>query len=111
MIYTVIPVVLIISFVCGYVLRMSPNSLYVIGKLYIIKRDNARSGDPFISKGFMHGTQEPWYKGQGIQVRVCSRSLQVGTCKPTKHKTEEEGVLDAIGGRYLDETVDSIGNW
>ena len=101
-------VLLSIAFI---VVRLEYNVIYVFSVFFIIKRDNAKSSDPFICRSFMHGLQKPWYRGKGIQIRLKSKNLQIGVCRPSKHPTEEAGVLDAIGGRYLDESVEKIGNW
>ena len=87
------------------------NCLYVFRRLYLIKRDIGVKGTPLITKAFIRGTQAPWYIGHGIQFRVRTTTLQFGLCKSTDHKTEEEGVLSAMGGRFLEDPADAIGKW
>lgn len=110
MIFLIVMVVLVLT-LFSLVALLDTNSLYVIGNLYVIKRDNAILGTKVVSKAFMRSISAPWYRGTGIQFRHQNKSIQIGICKRDKHHTEEDGVLDAIGGRFLDESVHNIGNW
>lgn len=108
-IITIITIAILVCLYIGY--RAQMNTLYVVGRLYLIKRDNARLTDPVASVGFMRGINHPWYTGRGVQLRVKHKALQIGVCKKGEQHTEEKGVLNAIGGRYLDKPIDELRNW
>lgn len=59
----------------------------------------------------MRETDAPWRSGKGCQFRTNKYTLQVGLCKKLSVKDETEGILNAVGGRMLDISVDEIGNW
>lgn len=111
MIYTVLVLAIVLLVACLLIKKANTNMLYVFGRLYLIKRDNARRYEPAVSIGFMRGISPPWYTGRGLQLRIKQQSLQIGICKPGIAKTDEEGVLEAVGGRYLDKPVDELRNW
>jgi hypothetical protein len=55
---------------------------------------------------------EPWRVGSGIQIRFAKhRTFQVGLCSVTAPTDEETGILNAVGGRYMDTTAEEIGEW
>jgi hypothetical protein len=105
--YSILVVVLLL--VLAY--KSALNRLFPVGPLYLIRRDNGSSKDPFICIGFMHEVSHPWRRGKGIQVRIRSQVLQFGLCKKHPQQKEDEGVLSAIGGRYMDTDVKDIRGW
>lgn len=90
----------------------SINLVQAVGPLYWITRDYVPKGTPIVSKGFMRELGEPWRVGAGIQIRFAqNRTFQIGWCHKTAPATEDEGVLSAVGGRYMDVTAEEIGEW
>lgn len=103
---------LIIISLCLYLLfRNTLNRLQYIGPVYWITRDNTPKGTPLLSIGFMRQTSFPWKIGKGIQVSLHNYSFQLGICKKSNHYDEEEGILGALGGRYLDTSTKDIREW
>ena len=93
------------------VFKVSLNRVFPVGPLYFIRRDTGTYKDPVVCKGFMHEIAAPWRRGRGLQVRVRSQVFQVGLCKKHPDQKEDEGVLSAIGGRYMDTEVKDIREW
>jgi hypothetical protein len=93
------------------IFKTALNKVFPLGPLYFIRRDNGTKGTPLICKAFMHEISHPWRRGKGIQVRIRSQVLQVGVCKKYPDQREDEGVLSAIGGRYMDTEVKDIREW
>jgi hypothetical protein len=87
------------------------NNLYVYKKLYWIIKNTGKSGDKFISDGFMRQTSPPWLVGRGVQIRVGKYVLQIGTCGDAKELDEQNGLLHAIQGRVMETNPDEIGAW
>jgi len=91
------------------------NKVQVAARLYWITRDLVVTGTPFVSKGFMRETDAPWRTGQGIQLRVLSRTFQVGICSKGRSTSpiedEVSGLVYAIQGRLMDDSPHKIGNW
>jgi len=112
MITLVISIVLSLSVVVtSVILKIALNRVFVIGNLYMIRRDNGKPSDRLIAKGFMHEISAPWRKGKGLQVRIKSQVFQIGFCRKHPHHKEDEGVLAAMGGRYMDVTAKDIREW
>lgn len=102
---------LLIALASGYpIFKNTLNKVQAIGPVYWITRDYCVPSTPFICRGFMHEVDPPWRKGKGIQVRVGSRTFQVGLCRKHNHD-EVDGVLAAMDGRFLDLEPKEIGNW
>lgn len=93
------------------IFKTALNKVFPLGPLYFIRRDNGTKGMPRICKAFMHEISSPWRRGKGIQVRIGTQVLQVGLCKKYPDQREDEGVLSAIGGRYMDTEVKDIREW
>ena len=108
---TYILIVLLTSTIVIMISRLRSNALYVFKGLYIIRRDNGKSSDKRLSKAFMRGLSYPWYTGRGIQLRIKSNVIQIGTCKAHPDQQEEEGALSVVGGRYMDSTAKDIREW
>lgn len=91
----------------------STNLVQGFWRIYWITRDFTPPQTPFISKAFMRELAPPWRVGNGIQVRLPKNYVfQVGICLRTSPPSEEVGVLQAVGGRYMDEvTPEDIGEW
>lgn len=87
------------------------NKVRGFGPFYWIIRDFADVRTPRICTGFMRETDAPWRSGKGCQFRTDKYTLQVGLCKKLPVKDETDGILNAVGGRMLDISVDEIGNW
>jgi hypothetical protein len=104
----VIPFVIIVLY---WLFKDTLNRLQYIGPLYWITRDNGVYGDRVVTKAFMRQTAAPWKTGKGIQFRFRTYTFQIGLCRSTKLSQEDEGLLHAMQGRYLDDTVDAIRNW
>ena len=109
MIYIAVVLALIILFI--WIIKISLNRLFVIGFVYVIRRDNGKSSDKHVATGFMRGISPPWYTGRGIQARIGTQVVQIGVCRKNKHHKEDEGVLSAMGGRYMDVTAKDIREW
>lgn len=87
------------------------NRIQYVGPVYWVTRDNGSYKDPLITKAFMRHTAPPWKVGKGIQLRCGKYTFQFGLCRSTKLSTEEEGLLHALQGRFLDSDAKDIGNW
>ena len=110
MTYTVLLLLVIVLLVVA-TLRKALNRVVGFGPFYVIRRDNGKKSDPKVTTGFMKEIAAPWRQGKGVQITVSTFVLQVGVCKKHNHPSEEEGVLTAIGGRYLDSTTQEIREW
>jgi len=107
---TLISLVAVVCF--GWVIfSNSMNLVQNVGALYWIIRDSAKKGDRIISSAFMRSLEEPWLIGKGVQVRFFKYSVQVGMCYPNQFDSEEDGVLNAMTGRYMEDNAKEIGNW
>lgn len=96
----------------GWVIfKDSMNLVQSVGRVYWIIRNNAKKGDRIVSTAFMRGTDEPWLIGEGIQFRFFKYTFHIGLCYPVPADSEEEGVLNAMQGRYMEEPAKEIGNW
>ena len=109
-------IIFIISFVflsiCFVYKCTSLNAVTLFGSLYWIIRDNSSLNIPHVSIGFMRQTSHPWKIGKGLQFRFSNYSVQVGLCRShNSFKTEEDGLLEALGGRILEEDASTIRNW
>lgn len=105
-------IVTLLVIIGSYVLfKDTMNRIQYIGPLYWITRDNGRYGDPVITKAFMRQTAAPWKTGKGVQLRFRKYTFQAGICRATKLVKEDEGLLHAMQGRYLDDPVDAIRTW
>jgi hypothetical protein len=87
------------------------NRLYYIGPLYWITRDNAKKGDKVVGLGFMRQTAPPWKTGRGLHLRIGKYSFQIGLARNNKAADEEQGMLVAVNGRFLEMTPSDIGDW
>jgi hypothetical protein len=95
-----------------FLFKDSLNLVQSVGRVYWITRDYVPKGTPIIAKGFMRELGEPWRVGSGLQIRFAkNRTFQVGICAPTAPTDEENGILNAVGGRYMDATAEEIGEW
>ena len=81
------------------------------GRIYWIIRDFVDLRTPLMCTGFMKETDYPWRHGKGVQIRTSKYTLQIGLCKRLKVVTETDGILQAIGGRYLDTPAREDGMW
>ena len=102
---------LLIGLCISFIYIKALNRVFPIGPVYFIRRDNGSKNTPVLCKAFMHEISNPWRRGKGIQVRIRSQVLQVGVCKKYPDQREDEGVLSAIGGRYMDTEVKDIREW
>lgn len=87
------------------------NYLWTFGKIYWVFRDNGTKGTPFIAMGFMRQLSEPYFRGSGPQIRIGKYTLQIGLASKTSADSEEDGVLKAMDGYYMDASGEEIGNW
>ena len=101
----------IVSLCLYLVFRDTLNRLQYIGPIYWITRDNTPKDYPLLSIGFMRQTSFPWKIGKGLQVSFGRYSFQFGICKKSNHSDETEGILGALGGRYLDTSTRDIREW
>jgi hypothetical protein len=102
---------LILALAVVSLFKYSLNRVFPIGPFYFIRRDNGSKSMPVLCKGFMNEISSPWRRGKGLQIRIRSQVLQVGLCKKYPDQREDEGVLSAIGGRYMDTEVKDIREW
>lgn len=94
-----------------FLFKDTMNILQGVGPVYWITRDNIVCKTPIITTGIMRELNEPWRIGKGIQFTHRTYSFQIGLCKKNKHKTTEEGILAAMGARYMDTNPKELGNW
>jgi hypothetical protein len=87
------------------------NRVITIGPFYYILRDNGALTDPLICKGFMNQLRAPWRKGKGLQVSYKTYTFQVGISKKYPNQEEDQGIMSAVGGRYLDTDTKDIREW
>lgn len=87
------------------------NAVYGIGPIYWIKRDIKPNNTPFLCKGFMRETDAPWRVGTGIQLAISHYTLQIGRCKAQDAEDDDEGLLAALQGTYMDASVSKIREW
>lgn len=96
----------------GYLIfKDSMNLVQRVGRVYWIVRDNGTPDTPWVASGFMRMTSAPWLVGSGVQFRFRRHTLQIGLCSPQPVADETEGVLNAVGGRYMDDAPEEIGVW
>lgn len=87
------------------------NKVKGFGPFYWIVRDFADVRTSRICTGFMREIDAPWRSGKGLQFRTNKYTLQVGVCRKLPISDETDGILNAVGGRMLDISVDEIGTW
>lgn len=104
--YPIMGLVFITSYY--YTFKDTMNVLQVVGPVYWITKNNVPK-TPFVSKGFMHETSEPWRRGTGVQFRVRKHSFQIGLCKK-QNLDETTGALSALQGRFLETSPQDIGS-
>lgn len=64
----------------------------------------------------MRQTDSPWLRGRGIQARVGKYVFQIGILNKRDKGDEglfdaETGLLEALGGYYMDSSADEIRRW
>jgi hypothetical protein len=59
----------------------------------------------------MRQTSPPWKVGKGPQIRIGKYAFQFGLARKTGMKTEEDGLLMAVQGRFMDTKPGDIGDW
>jgi hypothetical protein len=94
-----------------FVFKDTANSVQAVGPVYWITRDYEKVQKPRIGSGFMVETDSPWRSGKGIQISLHKKSFQIGLCKKTKYKNEQEAELGVLGARFMDTRPTDIGNW
>jgi hypothetical protein len=87
------------------------NRVVTVGFFYYILRDNGSLLDPVVCKAFMNQLCEPWRKGKGVQFRFKTYTFQVGVSKKYPGQPDDQGVMSAVGGRYLDTDTQEIREW
>lgn len=108
----VIGALLVLLIGAWFLFKDSLNLVQSVGRVYWITRDYVPKGTPLVAKGFMRELGEPWRVGSGLQIRFSkNRTFQVGLCQQTAPVDEENGILNAVGGRYMDVTAEEIGEW
>ena len=96
----------------GYFLfKDTINSVQSVGPVYWITRDYDNSQKLYVGSGFMREVDEPWRIGKGLQISLHKKSFQIGLCKKTKYKDQEEAELGVLGARFMDTRPTDIGNW
>lgn len=79
--------------------------------MYWIIRDYEKGTGFHIGSGFMRELDFPWRMGKGIQITLHKRSMQLGLCKKTRYRDEEEAQLGVLGARFMNTEPTEIGNW
>lgn len=102
---------LILTLLVYALFRDTLNRLQYLGPVYWITRDNTPINTPILSFGFMRQTNFPWKIGKGLQIRIKNYSFQFGICKKSNYSNETDGILGALGGRYLDTETSDIREW
>lgn len=102
--YALIPIALFAYFS----FRNTLNVLQIIGRVYWITKSFEIKQRFRVSKGFMHTTSYPWYKGNGIHMVFWKRSFQIGICQKQTYANDVEGTLASLQGRFLDLTPRQI---
>jgi len=96
----------------GYFLfKDTANSVQAVGPVYWITRDYEKVQRLRIGSGFMREVDAPWRSGKGIQISLHKKSFQIGLCKKTEYKDEQEAELGVLGARFMDTRPTDIGNW
>lgn len=75
-------------------------------RIYWITKDNGKKGTPFLTKSFMRHTSEPYWWGDGLQVRFFKWTFQFGILKG-----KNEDLLSALDGEDLDISPQEIREW
>ena len=52
----------------------------------------------------------PYRKGKSVRVRLGHRAFQVGVCRRSPDVTEET-LIEHVGWRRMDDTVEDIRSW
>ena len=86
-----------------YLFKGTLNVLQGIGPIYWITRDYEKSQGASIKIGFMREIDAPWRMGKGVQIALHKRSFQIGLCKKTPYKDEQEAELGILGARFMDK--------
>lgn len=107
----VIPLVLLVVIGSYFLFKDTLNRIQYVGPLYWITRDNGTDNDPVVTRAFMRQTSAPWKTGKGIQIRAGKYTFQFGLCRSSKLRSEDEGILHALQGRYMDTAAKDIGDW
>lgn len=89
----------------------SMNLVQYVGRFYWIIRDNVTPSTPRIAKAFMRQYTYPYLFGTGTQVRFRRWTVQFGLCRRNPFGDEIEGLVNAIGGRYMEDSPKDIGFW
>ena len=94
-----------------YLFRGTLNLVQAVGPVYWISRDYEKSQGFRIKMGFMREIDSPWRMGKGVQVSLHKRSFQLGLCKKTPYRNEQEAELGILGARFMDTEPTEIGYW
>lgn len=94
-----------------FVFKDTANSVQAVGPIYWITRDYEKVQRLYIGSGFMRETDSPWRVGKGLQISLHKKSFQIGLCRKTKYKDEQEAELGVLGARFMDTRPTDIGNW
>lgn len=80
-------------------------------RLYWITRDTGTKGQPLVRRAFMRQVAEPYWRGEGIEIRLGkSLTFQVGLLTVRVDSLESQiGGRDALGVRNL--PAKALRNW
>ena len=110
--YSLVPSLVGALFLGWVIFSDSMNVVQTVGRVYWIVRNNAKRGEPIFSReAFMRSTDAPWVVGSGYQVRLLRYSFQIGTYTVLDIDNDEDGTLNAMQGRYMEDSAREIGNW
>ena len=103
---------LIIALLLGFaIFKDTMNAVQAVGPIYWITRDLVPSNTPLIGLGFMRQTSYPWRIGKGIQIRFPRHTFQIGFCIRPAEFSDNDGLLHALKGRFLEHKAEDIRSW
>ena len=105
---TALIVVLFLSF---FIFKDTMNAVQAVGFIYWITRDIVPPNTPLIALGFMRQTSYPWRIGKGIQIRFPKHTFQIGFCVRPAEFSDNDGLLHALKGRFMESKVEEIRSW
>lgn len=99
---------LVVALLAFFLFKNTMNRLQYVAflRIYWITRNTGVLGTPYISSAFMKQTSSPWWNGKGIQFRCRTYTFQIGVLT-----YQSGGLIEQLGGRYLEETPKEIRSW
>jgi len=102
---------LISCFISFLIFRDTMNAVQAVGPVYWICRDIVPPNTRLFAWGFMRQTSAPWRVGKGIQIKLKKHTFQIGISKVGSDMSEEDGLMTAVQGRFLQAKAKEIRDW